>query len=102
MKEVVSSSEKSVLTRATWHNIPEDAILHSNRRESLKSYMTKTHLKKIFHNMFGLVNHHQVSEVLSLKETVVLSAIIFLLLFVLWVCVFVFTVIYFYLAYVWL
>jgi hypothetical protein len=37
MMDAISSSETTVLTRATWPNIPEDSILHSQCCENFKS-----------------------------------------------------------------
>jgi hypothetical protein len=42
MVEALRSSETSVLTRATRPNFSEDGIVHSHRRENLKSYIALT------------------------------------------------------------
>jgi hypothetical protein len=42
MMEALSSSETSFLQESHSVNIPEDVILHSHRRENLKSYIALT------------------------------------------------------------
>jgi hypothetical protein len=48
MMEAIFSSDTSVLTRATRHYIPEGGILHSQRRENLKSYIVTDQVTDCF------------------------------------------------------
>jgi hypothetical protein len=52
---LVSFPETSVLTRTTWRNIQEDAILHSHRRENLKSYNVVLSWRILFTLMLELL-----------------------------------------------
>jgi hypothetical protein len=47
MTEEICSFDTSLLTRATRHNIPEDGIFHSHRRQYLRLYIAFNRLGSV-------------------------------------------------------
>jgi hypothetical protein len=64
MIEALSSSETSVLTRATRRNIQEHTILHSHRRKNLRSYTVTEQIIKMFY-CYALSGRRERSSTLS-------------------------------------
>jgi hypothetical protein len=60
--EAIRSSETSVQsTTATRRHTPEDGILHSHRRENLKSYKKHSDVQNFFRKFYGSRRNEQMS-----------------------------------------
>jgi hypothetical protein len=65
-------------SRATWHNIPEDTILHSHCRENLKSYirMTVLHVLAVSIHLVSIkTSWHSASHFQSNTEAWILTVV---------------------------
>jgi Na+/H+ antiporter NhaC len=65
LMETIHFSEISVLTRVTWHSIPEDGILHSRRRQNLKSYEVKISFNFIQSGTLFIIIYHLYHDLVS-------------------------------------
>jgi hypothetical protein len=61
MMEALSLSETLVLSRATQRNIAVDAILHSHRRENLKSYLWEIILRSVHTGLVVAIDYYPVT-----------------------------------------
>jgi hypothetical protein len=65
--EALSSSETSVITRATQRNIPDDAILHSHRREKPQIFLQNLYVKRA-NNALPRLYGRKVHQTIGIKR----------------------------------
>jgi hypothetical protein len=65
--ETIRSSETSVLTTTTQHQIPENDFLHIHRRENLKSYIVFLY-KEVTHLKMEAIHSSETSVLTTTKR----------------------------------